>query len=275
MPNWTYLSKQGQDEYIEKFARGAAQSVTVLESWNWDCNQDALVIRGIMKHKIIKQCWQQARPFRFIDTGYFGNHAYSRNPHGWKLWHRIVPNNLQHNELIERPADRWQQLNINLQPRQPGSKILIAMPDEKPCVFYGIDMNDWLQSVVANIASVTDRPIEIRYRDPNRTTRNKKPFAAVLDNVHAVVTFNSNAATEAIIAGVPAFVLAPCHAARPVANTDLAKIDTPFWPDQDLREAWVHHLAYGQFHITEMQSGAAHRILDQTDQLKGPLWNSP
>jgi len=275
MPNWTYLSKQGQDEYIEKFARGAAQSVTVLESWNWDYNQDALVIRGIMKHKIIKQCWQQARPFRYIDTGYFGNHAYSRNPHGWKLWHRIVPNNLQHNELIERPADRWQQLNINLQPRQPGSKILIAMPDEKPCVFYGIDMHDWLQSVVADITSVTDRPIEIRYRDPNRTTRNKKPFAAVLDNVHAVVTFNSNAATEAIIAGVPAFVLAPCHAARPVANTDLAKIDTPLRPDQHLREAWVHHLAYGQFHITEMQSGAAHRILDQTDQLKGPLWNSP
>jgi hypothetical protein len=128
---------------------------------------------------------------------------------------------------------------------------------------------------VATIKQHTDRPIVIRQRNPARTERKTKNLASALQDVHAVVTFNSNAATESIIAGVPAFVLAPTHAARPVANTDLSHIDQPWWPDQDLRFAWACHLAYGQFHITEMQSGHAHRILDQTDQLKGPLWNSP
>jgi hypothetical protein len=44
-----------------------------------------------------------------------------------------------------------------------------------------------------------------------------------LDDVHAVVTFNSIAGTEAILAGVPVFALAPSNAARPVSNTDLTK----------------------------------------------------
>lgn len=275
MTQWTYLSKNGQDEYIDRLAQGGSSPVTVLEQWQWEQDTNALVIRGIMKHKIIKQCWAQGRQFRFVDTGYFGNLPSGINPHGWKFWHRIVPNNLQHGEIVDRPADRWRKLGIALLPRRTGASVVVAVPDDKPCKFYDVELDRWLEQTLATLAQHTDRPIVVRRRAADRTERKTRSLDKALDNVHAVVTFNSNAATEAIIAGVPAFVLAPCHAARPVANTDLAKIDTPFWPDQDLREAWVHHLAYGQFHITEMQSGAAHRILDQTDQLKGPLWNSP
>ena len=66
------------------------------------------------------------------------------------------------------------------------------------------------------------------------------------------------------MAGIPAFVTAPCNAARPVANLDLAQIDRPWYPDPDLVYAWVCHLAYGQFHNDEMSDGTALRILDQT-----------
>ena len=82
------------------------------------------------------------------------------------------------------------------------------------------------------------------------------------DNVHALVTFNSNAAVESVINGVPVFVTAPVHVASPVGNRDLTRIDDPFWPDQDLLTKWFHHLAYCQYHISEMKTGIAYRMLN-------------
>jgi hypothetical protein len=57
--------------------------------------------------------------------------------------------------------------------------------------------------------------------------------------------------------GIPAFTLAPCNAASPVASQDLSKIDTPYYPDSDKLYAWACHLAYGQFHNSELVSGTA------------------
>lgn len=261
---WIYLSKKGNDEYIERFAQGSNQEPTVLETWNYKDSNDPLVIRGIMKHKIIKQCWQDKRPFRYMDSGYFGNQKSSLNPHGWKQWHRIVDNDLQHNNIIERPSDRWDRMQIKLRDWQRGkSKILIAAPDEKPCIFYGIDLNTWINETVATIKKYTDRPIELRVRDPNRQNRITSDLKTALDNdVHALVTFNSIAATESIMHGIPAFVLAPTNAAKPVANTDLSLIDTPWYPDSELVYKWACHLAYGQFHNDELKNGTAQTILD-------------
>jgi hypothetical protein len=87
---------------------------------------------------------------------------------------------------------------------------------------------------------------------------------SALADVHAVVTFNSIAATESIMAGVPAFVLAPCNAALPVSNTDLSKIDNPWYPSRDQIEAWACHLAYAQFSNQELADGTALKILQET-----------
>jgi hypothetical protein len=82
------------------------------------------------------------------------------------------------------------------------------------------------------------------------------------DDVHALVTFNSNAATESIMLGVPAFTLAPANAASPVASQDLGQIESPYWADSNKLYAWACHLAYGQFHVRELQDGTAYRILN-------------
>ena len=262
---WVFLNKKNSDEYIEMFAQGSGTEPTELETWRYEDSNVPLVIRGIMKHKIIKQCWADKRPFWYMDSGYVGNWASDSNPHGWKYYHRIVSNNLQHNKIISRPADRWEKLRIKIQPwRRTGNKILIAAPDEKPCIFYGIDLAQWLEQTIATIKQHTDRPIEIRQRNPDRRARVENNIESALDNVHAVVTFNSIAATESILAGVPAFVLAPCNAALPVSDTDLTQIDTPTYADQDQVHAWAHHLAYGQFHNTELANGVAAAILKET-----------
>ena len=265
---WIYLSKRGQDEYIARLAQGAGQQPVPVETWQYEQDPDAgIVLRGIMKYPIMDRCRRDGRPFRFMDSGYFGNRPGPRNPHGWKWWHRIVPNDLQHDAIIPRPADRWERMGLALHPwRRTGRKVLVVAPDEKACTVYGTSVERWLSETMASVKNHTDRPVILRERVADPDTRTRDPgtsFSAVLaDDVHAVVTFNSVAATEAVMAGVPAFVTAPCNAARPVANLDLAAIDDPWYPDPDLVHAWVCHLAYGQFHNDEMTNGTALRILD-------------
>jgi len=42
----------------------------------------------------------------------------------------------------------------------------------------------------------------------------------------------------------------------------LSKIDTPYYPEKDKVYQWACHLAYGQFHVSEMKDGSALRILE-------------
>ena len=263
--NWIFLNKKNSDEYIEMFAAGSQVIPTCLETWQYEDSTDPLVLRGIMKHKIIKRCWEDKRDFYYMDTGYLGNRPNPDNPNGWKYWHRVVPNNLQHDAVIQRPADRWQQLDIKMRPEQKHSRnILLVAPDEKPCSFYGITLDQWMQTTIETLKQHTDRPIMVRERPASRRDRKTQRAEDWLMDVHAVVTFNSSAATECILAGVPVFVTAPCNAARPVSNLDLAKIETPWFPTDDERHAWACHLAYGQFHTTELADGTAARILKET-----------
>ena len=262
-----FLSKNGDDEYIDMYAHGLGLESTPLESWRYEDSMEPLMLRGIMKHKIIKQCWADGRPFRYMDSGYLGNRPGHKNPHGWKHWHRIVPNNLQHDQVISRPSDRWNQLGLEVANRRRGSTILIVAPDEKPCKFYDIELDAWLAQTVATIKQHTDRPIVVRERNRSRMDRKTNRVEKALDDVHAVVTFNSIAGTEAILAGVPVFAMAPSNAARPVSNTDLTKIDNPWWPDCDQILAWAYHLAYAQFHIDEFKNGRAEKILKQTEEI--------
>jgi len=262
---WIFLNKNNADEYIEMFAAGSQTVPTCLETWCYEDSDAPLVLRGIMKHKIIKRCWADQRQFYYMDSGYLGNRPSMANPNGWKFWHRIVPNDLQHSAVADRPADRLQGLNIRIRPRQNHCRdILIVAPDEKPCTFYGITLDEWLKTTVDTIKQYTDRPIRMRERPASRQDRKTQRPEEWLNDVHAIVTFNSTAATEAVLAGVPVFVTAPVNAARPVSNLNLQDIETPWFPDSDQVYKWACHLAYGQFHTTELANGTAAAILKET-----------
>ncbi len=265
MKNAIYLSKGGEDPYINMFALGSGGRVIRTEDFNYYDSTDPIVLRGILKKKIIKQCWDDGRDFYFIDTGYLGNQKSDQNPNGWKYFHRIVKNDLQHNEIIPRPADRFNRLKLSTSKwKTDGRKILIALPDEKPMKFYGWVLDQWLKETIEELRKHTDRPIVIRDRVKSRTERvvHKSLKEALDDDIFALITFNSNSATEAVIHGIPAFVLAPSHAAKPVTLQDISKIETPYYPEEDKVRAWLHHLAYCQFHVDELKDGSAWRIIN-------------
>lgn len=260
-----FLSKDGEDPYINVFARGCKKPIVSTENFDYNISKDPIVLRGILKKKIIHQCWKDKRTFYYMDTGYFGNEKTLSNPNAWKYWHRIVKNDLQHGEIISRPDDRFKQFNKEFKPwKKSGRKILIAKPDEKPMKFYGLDLEQWMKETVETIKKYTDRPIEIRERNPNRIERavNDTLQNALDNDVFALVTFNSVAAVESIFHGIPAFTLAPTNAASPVSLQDLSQIENPYYADGDKLYAWGCHLAYGQFHYDELRSGKAMKMLE-------------
>jgi hypothetical protein len=266
MNNWICLSKGGEDEYINLFAIGSGCRVVRSEDFIFEDSQDPIIMRGILKYKIMKRCWEDKRTFYYMDTGYLGNQQNPLNPNGWKLYHRIVKNNLQHEEIVPRPSDRWEALKLPIEKwKKGGRSIIIAAPDEKPCKFYGIDKDIWVNETINTLKKYTDRPIIVRDRAKSRLQRvvHNTLKQALDDDVHALITFNSVAATEAVLYGYPAFTLAPCNAASPVASQDLSQIETPYYPDSDKLYSWACHLAYGQFHVNEIKNGTAWRILNE------------
>lgn len=271
MKDWIFLSKDGKDEYIGYLALSVGAKITNTDDFVYEDSDRPIVLRGILKHKIMKRCWEEGRSFYYVDTGYFGNEVSSSNPNGWKYWHRIVKNNLQHSDIIPSPSDRWKSFNKKFPEwKKDGRKILIAKPDEKPCKFYGIDLEEWLATTIDTLKQHTDRPIVIRDRAPKREDRvqNSTLKEALNDDVFALVTYNSVAATESVMHGVPAFTLAPCNAASPVSSQDLSQIENPYYPDQGRLMAWASHLAYGQFHVSELKSGHAMNKLNEMEQVK-------
>jgi hypothetical protein len=120
---------------------------------------------------------------------------------------------------------------------------------------------EWTDVLVKQLKTLTDRPIEIRMK-PIRSERvsSKTIQEALQDNVHCLITYNSIAATEALMEGKAAITLGP-NAAQLICETSLANIETPKIPTEDEMYAFLKHLSYSQFTQAEMEDGSAWNIL--------------
>jgi hypothetical protein len=63
-----FLSKDGEDEYINMFAQGCGRNYTSTKNFNYHDSTEPIVLRGILKHKIMKSCWKDNRTFYYMDT---------------------------------------------------------------------------------------------------------------------------------------------------------------------------------------------------------------
>jgi hypothetical protein len=225
------------------------------------------VTRGITQKPELDFCVSKKRDYYFVDTGYLGNFPSPGNPNGKKKFHRIVKNDIQHCLYNDKfPDDRWNKL-VSSDPRLQwkgwkkfNKKILLVIPNPKACRFYGIDQEQWVNDTTEKIKSQTDLPIEVRIKG-SRSYRNHEYtiYDAFDSGVYATVAFNSIAALESVLYGIPAFVTVPC-AAAPLAsmNLDLSK---PVFPEVEKILKHCCRLAYGQFTLEEIQSGFAWKIL--------------
>ena len=246
------------DPYLEDFILGSGGQIG---HWDYkDDNDTTLIIRGLggKSQKALKHCMANQRDFYAIDTGYM-------QPGTKKEYHRVTFNGLQNTgPLIERDSDRLQKLRWKSAPAKTGRKILICPPSQKVMKFYNEDVDAWIATTLNQIKDYTDRPIEIRNK-PSRTERvtNKTIWQALADDVHCLVTYNSIAATEAFLFGVPAIALAP-NAATSVCNTKISDIENLIMPTPELQHQLATHLSYCQFTSQELRNGTAWRILNES-----------
>ena len=244
----------GWDPYMESFILGCGGQIT-----NYDKIAESMtpvVFRGITKAKHMRACAEKGRDYYYIDTGYFGNVRK-------KFYHRITKNAMQNiGPIIERPFDRLEATGWHRSKFRKGRDILLCPPSAKAMSAFGIDLETWMQETIATIKKYTDRPIVIRNKVSRRErTATDTMEMALSKNVHCLVTFNSIAATEAVLLGKPAFTLGP-NAAHAVSLSDLSLIETPKIPEAEEVEAWAAHLSYCQFSEAEMRDGTAWRILN-------------
>lgn len=269
-----FIALGGDNGFLDCFAKGSNGEIIPRVNFVYEDNPTKpIALRGISKAGLIQRCWNDKRDFYFMDTGYFANYANQFNTKGSKKWHRIIKNNVQHlGPIIDRPDDRWAHLQVEFPKLQwrgwkkSGRNILLVVPSEKPCKFYGISSTEWTENTINTLTQFTDRPIVVRRKSSTRSERTlvNTIYDAMDDDVFAVVTYNSIAATEAVAYGIPAFALAP-NAASHVCLDDLSKIETPYYPDEELVRKWCCHLSYGQFSVDELLDGTAIRLLRQDD----------
>jgi hypothetical protein len=227
--------------------------------------ENTLIIRGLGggSQKAIKRCWATGKPFYAIDTGYFGNGKH-------KNWHRITYNALQNmNEIVERDFSRLnRQLNKTwkeiYKPFTKGASILVCPPSDKVMNMFGQGTaEEWTSNLVNELKKITDRPIKIRMK-PIRSARVTVSTIqeALQNDVHCLITYNSIAATEALMEGKPAITLGP-NAAQLICETNLKNIENPKIPSEDEMYTFLKHLSYAQFTQEEMKDGTAWRILQE------------
>jgi hypothetical protein len=198
--------------------------------------------------------WQAIRLSRarwfYLDNAYFGRGRF----------YRVTEGAIQHSGLGDIASDtvaqpRWQRHGLRFKDwRRIGDHILVCdQSDAFLKLVGGVDPMAWRRQVRATIGLNSDRPLVWRSKG------SKRALSDDLRKCWAVVTYTSNCAIDALLAGVPIFVLGP-SAARPMGQNDLSLIEQPLYPDN--REEWAAVLAANQWTLEEMRSGQAWSALN-------------
>jgi hypothetical protein len=244
------------DPYLKDFAIGANGIISSFEKQ--ENTSYPLVIRGLgtNSQRALEHCMQTGRDFYAIDTGYM-------QPGKHKTYHRITKNALQNlGPIVDRPDDRLRLLNWKYRKPTNGSKILLCPPSEKVMKFYKKNLDEWMDETIKHIKTYTTMPIEVRLK-PIRSERvSSNTIWEALEDAHCLVTFNSIAASEALLFSVPAIALAP-NAASVLCNTSISDINNLYVPTKEEIHAFARHLSYCQFTTQEMRSGYAWSILNE------------
>lgn len=232
---------------------------------NFDPRQlgDVCIIYGYTGHTqpIFKAYMDAGKPALFLDLGYWGRWEGGR----FEGYHKVCVNSRHPTAYIEflmkaKLPDRGALATPAIQPwRETGEHILLCGMSDKAAASVGYRPNEWETAVVQKLRKKTKRQIVYRSKPglrnivrqiPGTTLDKNTVIADSLVNCHAVIARHSNAALDAICAGVPVFV--EDGAAKPMSGRWL-EVEDPKFPEN--REKWLNAVAWCQFTKNEIESG--------------------
>ena len=213
--------------------------------------EDCLIRNTVGNENLLVTKVDNNYPFWFIDSGYTN----FLEPN--KKWHRLVRNHLHYGNYFESPVDRLG--NFKEFPRDwrlDGDKILILEPGPFAAGVFHVDLKTWKYDVEKDLRQYTDKKIVFREKAPKKE---RDPlYKHLLDeDYYCVVSINSNAATEAIWAGIPAITLDK-HITNPVTVNKLSEVNNLY---RGSLANWLCMLSYSQFTKEELMNGTAHRFV--------------
>jgi hypothetical protein len=211
------------------------------------------------------EIWQhfrsQGRPVIVLEVGMLDR------GHTWKMAVNGTGSYAYHGHGLD--LDRPRKLGIQVQPwRQRGDHILVCAQRTDSLQWQAQpDISTWLTNLRDRVRMYTQRPLVLRSHPRQRVpeiagyaqdqprsvlgTYDSFDLERGLDQIWAVINHNSGPGVQAILSGVPAFVDASSLAA-PVANLDLANIESPALPD---RGTWLIQLCHTEWRPEEIATG--------------------
>lgn len=263
-----YLSGSNpvHDRVIRAFAQGCGAKL--VDGWRYEPS-DVAIVFGVRKERV-PQSWARGDIIRkqeknggrvvVLETGYVRRgdgpeHYYAA---GWGgLNGRADFRN------SASPSDRWERLCIGLRPwRTGGSRIVVCGQVPWDASVQHHDHIGWCQMVCAQLGRRAGSNLVFKPHPlaacVNYGVRgcdiSGAPLAHEMEDARCVVTFNSNAAVEAVIAGVPAISMDIGSMAWAVTGHSLDDVESPPMPD---RAQWASDLAFSQWTPAEMAAGLA------------------
>ncbi len=170
----------------------------------------------------------------------------------------------------QHPCGRGPAFTLPNNVRGPDSHILVAGMSAKGALAEGYAPYAWETEIVREIRKYTNRKIVFRPK-PSDDGKPLIPDSILsvpkteigfdLRNCWALVTHHSNAAIDAILAGVPVFCWG--GVGYEFARQDLSLIESPDpgFPSWAAVRAWLDDIGHTQFTVVEMRSGVAWRHL--------------
>lgn len=167
-----------------------------------------------------------------------------------------------------KPADRWEQMGVELKPRKENLLKHILVVNDHPVYgqfWYRMDMVAWAKKIARRVKGRTSRPVRWYPvgRDWMKESDMETDWAQVcgpstildemLQTAHSVVVFASPVAVRAIVEGLPIFTYGDSVAATLAGNPRF--VEAPFFPNDQVRRQWLSNLAYVLWTKQEMWSG--------------------
>lgn len=228
---------------------------------------DGLKSAGVRVHKNVPTQnvavwgWGRGRSFRLskknvlvLERAYLGDRINEWVSVGWNGLNGRADFCVPENPTLERF-----QKYFTLKPwKTGGDKIIIMGQVRGDASLRGKDLTGWYESIAKELEEAHGVPVFFRGHPKANTVRKnflpripafKGTFEDALEQALCVVSFNSNAAVDAVVAGVPAMSFDKGSMAYDVTSHDVRGI---ICPD---REEWAARLAWCQMRPHEIESG--------------------